>query len=133
MKDTDWKKKLTPQQYKVLREKGTEAPFSGDLLHVTDDGTYVCGACDTPIFSSSTKYESTEPGLVGWPSFSDVISKDVIQLVYDDRHGMNRTEVVCSNCGGHLGHVFEADDSPTGTHYCINSVSLAFKSQSKST
>lgn len=132
MNDVDWKQKLTPEQYKVLREKGTEVPFTGDLLHVKDDGTYVCGACGTPIFSSNAKYDSTEPGLQGWPSFSDVISKDAITLLPDDRHGMNRTEVICNNCGGHLGHVFEANDSPTGTHYCINSVSLAFNPKNRS-
>lgn len=126
MEDTDWKEKLTPEQYKILREKGTEAPFSGELLHMNKDGMYVCGACKKPLFSSQTKYDSTEPGLVGWPSFSDVISSGAVKLVPDNRHSMQRTEVVCSNCGGHLGHVFEANDSPTGTHYCINSAALSF-------
>ncbi|MDQ5885904.1 MAG: peptide-methionine (R)-S-oxide reductase [Patescibacteria group bacterium] len=128
MKDNEWKKKLTAQQYAVLREKSTEAPFSGELLHMNDEGKYVCGACGKVLFNSSAKYDSTEPGLIGWPSFSEVADIDAIKLVEDNKLGMKRTEVTCSNCGGHLGHVFEAGDSPTGTHYCINSVALNFKS-----
>ena len=127
MDNTDWKKKLTPAQYAVLREKGTEAPFSGELLDVTDDGTYVCGACGQALFKSDDKYESTEPGLIGWPSFSDIIKKGAVKVVADTSHGMSRQEVVCSQCGSHLGHVFAANDSPSGTHYCINSVALDFK------
>lgn len=127
MNDDQWKQKLTPRQYAVLREKSTEAPFSGDLLHMNDDGTYACGGCGQVIFKSDTKYDSTEPGLVGWPSFSDVIKSSAIKLVEDHSLGIKRTEVLCSNCGGHLGHVFEASDSPSGTHYCINSAALEFK------
>ena len=131
MDDKDWKKKLTPKQYDVLRNKATEPPFSGDLLHNNEDGTYTCGACGQEIFSSSKKYDSTEPGLIGWPSFSDVIDSGAIKLVDDYKLGMKRTEVLCNNCGGHLGHVFEASDSPTGTHYCINSVALQFSPAKK--
>lgn len=124
--EDDWKKKLTPEQYEVLRNKATEAPFSGELLHMEEDGTYVCGACGQKLFSSDNKYDSTEPGLIGWPSFSDVINTGAVKLVADNELGMHRTEVVCSNCGSHLGHVFDANDSPSGTHYCINSVALKF-------
>jgi methionine-R-sulfoxide reductase len=124
--EDDWKNKLTPEQYEVLRNKATEAPFSGELLHMTENGVYSCGACGQKLFSSSTKYDSTEPGLEGWPSFSDVIGTGAVKQVDDNTLGMHRTEVVCSNCGSHLGHVFSAGDSPTGTHYCINSVALKF-------
>lgn len=127
MDDADWKKRLTTAQYNVLRKKGTEAPFSGQFVDKTDDGTYVCGACGQELFKSQDKYESTEPGLVGWPSFSDVIKKGAVKVVEDKSLGMTRQEVVCSKCGSHLGHVFEANDSPSGTHYCINSVALDFK------
>jgi len=125
-----WKNKLTPEQYRVLREKGTEAPFSGELLHNKEDGTYVCVACGTPLFSSDTKFDSGS----GWPSFYDVVSKGNIELHDDRSHGMNRSEVVCATCGGHLGHLF--DDGPedlpdgrqaTGQRYCINSCALDFK------
>lgn len=131
--DDDWRSKLTPEQYAVLREKSTEAPFSGELLHMKDDGTYACGACGQVIFKSDAKYDSTEPGLIGWPSFSDVVSTEAVNLVADNSLTMKRTDVTCSSCGGHLGHVFEASDSPTGTHYCINSAALAFKPDSSKT
>jgi len=121
-----WKKKLTPQQYAVLREKGTEAPNSGELLHNQETGMYVCGACGHQLFSSKSKYDSTEPGLIGWPSFSEAASGNSVKFVEDNKLGMSGTEVVCTNCGSHLGHVFEANDSPSGTHYCINSVALKF-------
>jgi len=127
MNDADWKKRLSTAQYNVLRKKATEAPFSGELLDKTDDGTYICGACGQEIFKSEDKYESTEPGLIGWPSFSDIIAKGAIKVVDDTSLGMTRQEVICSKCGSHLGHVFEASDSPSGTHYCINSVALNFK------
>ncbi len=121
--DDEWKKKLTPDQYKVLREKGTEAPFSGKLLHNKDSGMYTCAACGAELFSSDTKFDSGS----GWPSFYDVATKGNVKLVDDDSHGMHRTEVVCNNCGGHLGHVFDdATDQPTGKRYCINSCSLDF-------
>lgn len=124
MNDTDWKKKLTPEQYRVLREKGTEAPFTGKFVDAHDDGMYVCAACGTPLFSSDTKFESG----TGWPSFYDVAEKGNVVLKDDNSHGMNRVEVECAKCGGHLGHLF--DDGPTdktGKRFCINSCSLDFK------
>jgi len=126
--DDEWKAKLTPEQYRVLREKGTEAPFSGEYLNHSDNGMYVCAACGTELFSSSSKFESSSPGLQGWPSFSDVAISGAVNLLEDTSHGMQRTEAVCANCGSHLGHVFEdAPDQPEGKHYCINSVCLAFQ------
>ena len=135
MKDQDlknvpeeyWKEKLTSEQFKILREKGTEAPFSGDLLEENRDGMFVCGACGTALFKSETKYESTLPGLLGWPSFSDAVSNEAIELRKDKSYGMDRVEVICATCGSHLGHIFDDPSSPTGQHYCINSVSLNFK------
>lgn len=128
MADDNWKTKLTPAQYHVLREKGTEAPFSGELLNEDRPGVFSCAACGAKLFSSDSKYESSVPGLAGWPSFSDVLDSGAVKLQDDNSAGMNRTEVVCSNCGSHLGHVFDGDPaSPTGKHYCINSVCLGFK------
>ena len=127
MKNNEWKNKLTPEQYKVLREKGTEAPGSGKFLNHNEKGMYTCAACGSPLFSSEAKYESTEPGLIGWPSFSELADNSAVELKDDLSLGMHRTEVICKTCGGHLGHVFPASDSPTGNHYCINSVSLDFK------
>ena len=123
--DDEWKQKLTPDQYHVLREKGTEAPYSGALLQNTDTGDYQCAACGQVIFKSDAKYESTQPGLEGWPSFSEAVP-GATEQVPDDSFGMERTEVVCTNCGSHLGHVFDAGDSPSGKHYCINSCALNF-------
>lgn len=118
------KKKLTPEQYRVLREKDTEAPFTGKLLHNKDTGMYTCGACGQPLFKSDTKFDSGS----GWPSFYDVVSKGAVTLKDDSTLGMHRTEVVCSNCGSHLGHLFnDASDQPTGLRYCINSLALDFK------
>jgi peptide-methionine (R)-S-oxide reductase len=127
MNDADWKQKLTAEQYAVLRQKHTERPGSGKYLHHTADGLYVCAACGNELFKSESKYDSTEPGLVGWPSFSELATNKAVKLIPDNSLGMSRTEVVCANCGGHLGHVFAAADSPTGQHYCINSVALDFK------
>jgi peptide-methionine (R)-S-oxide reductase len=122
--DEEWKKKLTPEQYSVLREKGTEAPFTGELLHNKDSGMYVCAACGSELFDSKTKFDSGS----GWPSFYDVASSETVKLVDDSSHGMQRTEVICADCGGHLGHLFDdAADQPTGQRYCINSCSLDFK------
>jgi methionine-R-sulfoxide reductase len=125
--DDEWKDKLTPEQYKVLREKGTEAPFSGKLLHEKETGDFVCAACGAALFTSDSKYDSSIPGLEGWPSFSDVARSGAVELADDNSMGMHRTEVICKNCGSHLGHLFDDETSPTGQHYCINSVCLDFK------
>lgn len=125
--DVEWKGKLTPEQYHVLREKGTEIPFTGKFLQHHADGMYACVACGTPLFSSDSKYESDIPGLAGWPSFAEVAGSDAVELKDDDSFGMHRIEVVCKTCGGHLGHVFDDPGSPTGKHYCINSVCLDFQ------
>lgn len=117
---------LTKQQRKVLREGATEAPGSGVLLHNTDDGMYNCAACDAKLFDSDTKFQSTAAGLTGWPSFDQAID-GAVEYRDDNSMFMNRTEVVCANCGGHLGHVFDAADAPSGKHYCINSCSLNFE------
>lgn len=125
----EWKSKLTPEQYRVLREKGTEAPGSGKYVDFYEDGTYACAACGQELFKSDTKYESTMPGLIGWPAFSDAADNGAVRLEDDDSLGMRRTEVLCSNCGSHLGHLFPDDSSPNGQHYCINSVCLDFKAK----
>lgn len=119
-------KKLTKEQLAVLRDKGTEAPFSGEFFKHNAAGVYTCAACGMELFTSEQKYDSDQPGLEGWPSFADVAGSDAVRFEDDDRYGMHRIEVVCKTCGGHLGHVFPDDSSPTGQHYCINSVSLGF-------
>lgn len=125
--EEEWKQKLTPEQYRVLREKGTEAPGSGEHLSNNAAGDYTCAACGVVLFKSGTKFESTMPGLVGWPAFSEVAANDAVELVDDNSLGMHRTEIVCKNCGSHLGHLFENDpSSPNGKHYCVNSVCLNF-------
>ena len=128
MKDADWKKKLTADQYHVLREKGTEAPFSGKLLNNKEAGMYTCAACGTELFSSEHKFESGS----GWPSFYEARDNKALKLTDDDSLGMSRVEVTCANCGGHLGHLFkDAPQTPTGARYCINSCALDFKPQEK--
>lgn len=122
--EEEWREKLSPEEYRILRERGTESPFSGELLSVKDDGTFTCAGCGNPLFSSDTKFDSGS----GWPSFFDAIEGSV-EFEQDTRHGMNRVEVSCSRCGGHLGHVFEDGPEPTGKRYCINSVSLDFDSE----
>lgn len=129
MTDDDWKKKLSPEQYKVLREKGTEAPFTGKYVLKNDKGMYACAACGAKLFSSDAKFESKEPGLAGWPSFDKPGNLENIELREDNSLGTKRTEVICKNCGSHLGHLFPAKDSKTGQHYCINSCALDFKGE----
>ena len=122
--DAEWKKLLSPEQYEVLREKGTETPFSGNLLHNTEKGGYFCAACGTQVFSSEHKFDSQS----GWPSFYNVANNEAVALKEDNAHGMKRIEVTCAKCGSHLGHVFhDAPDQPTGLRFCINSVALKFK------
>jgi len=125
--DEKLKRKLSPEQYAILREKGTEAPFTGKYFYNQNEGMYVCPVCGSELFSSQTKYDSHIPGLDGWPSFADVVSEGAIKLLKDDSLGMQRTEVVCATCGSHLGHLFDDNTSPTGQHYCINSASLEFQ------
>lgn len=119
--EKDWKETLTEEEYHILRERGTEPKFSGEYLDVWDDGTYRCTGCGAELFPSDTKYEAGH----GWPSFFDA-KDDAIEYREDSRHGMDRTEVVCATCGGHLGHVFEDGPDPTGKRFCINSKALDF-------
>ena len=119
----EWKKHLTPQQYRVLREKGTEPPFSGKLLYNKEKGVYVCAGCGHPLFSSEAKFDSGS----GWPSFFDSISEDAVEYHEDTSLGMHRIEVVCKRCGSHLGHVFDDDPPPTRKRFCMNSISLQFQ------
>lgn len=121
--EEEWKKVLSPEEYHVLREKGTEPAFSGKYLKNKKTGTYVCAGCGNELFSSETKFDSG----TGWPSFWTPVSKDSVEEKVDDRFGMHRIEVRCKKCGGHLGHVFGDSPTPTGQRYCINSVSLKFK------
>jgi|SRR5579862_7291887 len=124
--EEDWKKELTPEQYRVLREKGTEWAFSGKYWNHHEDGTYTCAACGAELFGSAQKFDSR----CGWPSFYEALDPDKVEFVRDTSHGMDRTEVLCKTCGGHLGHIFnDAPETPTGQRYCINSVSLEFKSE----
>jgi peptide-methionine (R)-S-oxide reductase len=123
--EQEWRRELTPEQYRVLREKGTERPFSGEYDHVFEPGTYRCAGCGTELFSSETKYDSG----CGWPAFYAAASEDAIDEETDVSHGMIRTEVLCSNCGGHLGHVFPDGPAPTGLRYCINSVAMKLEEE----
>jgi peptide-methionine (R)-S-oxide reductase len=122
--DEEWKSSLSTEEYNVLRKKGTEKPFSSELETLWDSGTYVCKACGAALFNSTTKFDAH----CGWPSFYQSIDKSAVKEIVDLSHSMKRTEVVCAQCGGHLGHVFEDGyDQPTGLRYCINGVSLGFK------
>jgi len=125
--DEQWRKELGEERYKILREKGTEIPDTGELLHTNETGDYTCAACGAVVFKSDSKYDSTTPGLIGWPSFSEAADSGAIELREDNSMWMKRTEAVCTNCDSHLGHLFPDESSPNGQHYCINSLSLKFE------
>jgi peptide-methionine (R)-S-oxide reductase len=121
--EQEWRERLTPEQYAVLREQATEHPWSGKYVDAHDDGTYCCAGCGAVLFDSSTKFESGS----GWPSFYEPAVASAVELREDASHGMVRTEAVCRSCGGHLGHVFDDGPDPSGQRYCMNSLALDFK------
>jgi peptide-methionine (R)-S-oxide reductase len=125
--DTEWRERLTPTQFEVARQAGTERAFTGEYWDCHDDGTYVCVCCDAPLFSSETKFESG----TGWPSFYQPVEGDAVEEDVDQSHGMVRTEARCRNCGAHLGHVFPDGPRPTGLRYCMNSASLKLETDER--
>jgi len=127
MTEDQWREKLSPEEYRVLREKGTERAFTGEYWDSKEQGTYTCAACGEALFDSETKFESGS----GWPSYYQPLDKDAVAEENDMSLGMVRSEVTCGNCGGHLGHVFNDGPQPTGMRYCINSASLDFVPEEK--
>lgn len=123
--ESEWKEKLSPEQYRVLRQKGTEAPHTGKYNLHFEEGVYKCAACNTKLFDSNSKFESG----CGWPSFDEAI-EGTVEYIQDKTFGMIRTEILCSNCGSHLGHVFDDGPTHTGQRYCVNSASIEFNKQS---
>jgi len=122
--DEEWRERLTDEEYRILRERGTEPKFSGEFLEVDDEGEFTCAGCGAVLFSTDQQFESGH----GWPSFTDVLEDGNVETELDTRHGRERTEVLCAECGGHLGHVFDDGPDPTGKRYCINSAALDFES-----
>jgi methionine-R-sulfoxide reductase len=125
--EAEWKAILTPQQYSVLRKKGTDSPYTGKLTYTMDKGTYYCAGCGIALFTSDMKFASE----CGWPSFDRELAGDRIKTIVDKTHGMTRTEIVCARCGSHLGHLFDDGPTLTGQRYCVNSTSLDFKKAEK--
>jgi peptide-methionine (R)-S-oxide reductase len=120
--EDEWRRRLTDEEYHILRERGTEPRGTGEYLTVDDDGVFRCAGCGAKLFSTDTKFDSSS----GWPSFFDAVDPDAVETETDTRHGMRRVEVLCARCGGHLGHVFDDGPDPTGKRYCINSAALDF-------
>ena len=121
--DQEWQQELTPEQYRILRQKGTERPFTGEYDHFFEDGLYVCAGCGNELFTSESKFDSG----CGWPAFDKEIADGKVAYEHDNSFGMRRTEIMCNNCGGHLGHVFDDGPTATGNRFCVNSASLKFK------